>query len=137
MASLTKAQLLLPLAVLLLLPSLRTARSAPNTAALSLLCNGAVYGVGDPFATSLAYVLSELLAATPSRAGHDFYNISPYPNAFAYGHAACRAGLAGADCASCLGSAASQMNGTCGDAIGARAVLVDCRVRYEQYAFVD
>jgi hypothetical protein len=29
------------------------------------------------------------------------------------------------------------MNATCGHAVGARAVLVDCRVRYEQYAFVD
>lgn len=110
----------------------------PNTEALSLLCNGASYGAGDPFATSLAYVLSELVSATPARAGgHDFYDISPYPAAFAYGHAACRAALSAPDCATCLRSAVSQMDASCGHSVGARAVLVDCSVRYEQYAFVD
>ncbi|KAM3383731.1 hypothetical protein ACQJBY_008415 [Aegilops geniculata] len=129
--------LFLPLALLHLLSSCpHTASGAPNTAPLSVLCNGAVYGAGDPFAESLAYVLADLLAATPQSRARDAYSISPYPNAFAYGHAACRAGLSGADCASCLGSAVSQMNATCGHAVGARAVLVDCSVRYEQYAFV-
>ena len=71
--------------LLLLLASSHTrgAEAAPpNTEALSVLCNGASYGAGDPFATSLAYVLSELVSATPARAGHDFYDISPYPAAF-------------------------------------------------------
>ncbi|XP_062188302.1 antifungal protein ginkbilobin-like protein 1 [Phragmites australis] len=139
MATSTEAPpLLLPMALLLLLlASLHGVRAAPNTAALSVLCNGASYGAGDPFATSLAYVLSELLSATPAWDGHDFYDISPYPAAFAYGHAACRAALTAADWASCLRSAASQMDATCGHSVGARAVLVDCSVRYEQYAFVD
>uniref|UniRef100_A0ACD5WRL7 Uncharacterized protein n=1 Tax=Avena sativa TaxID=4498 RepID=A0ACD5WRL7_AVESA len=130
-------QFLLALALLLLVSSPRAASGAPNTTPLSVLCNGAVYGPGDPFAESLAYVLSDLLAATPSSPSHDAYSISPYPNAFAYGHAACSGVLASADCATCLGSAVGQMNTTCGHAVGARAVLVDCRVRYEQYAFVD
>uniref|UniRef100_A0A453AV40 Gnk2-homologous domain-containing protein n=3 Tax=Triticinae TaxID=1648030 RepID=A0A453AV40_AEGTS len=129
--------LFLPLALVHLLSSCpHTTSGAPNTAPLSVLCNGAVYGAGDPFAESLAYVLADLLAATPQSRARDAYTISPYPNAFAYGHAACRAGLTGVDCASCLGSAVSQMNATCGHAVGARAVLVDCSVRYEQYAFV-
>ncbi|KAL6614918.1 hypothetical protein ACP70R_037188 [Stipagrostis hirtigluma subsp. patula] len=126
------------LLLLLLLASPHGARAAPNTAALSVLCNGEKYGAGDPFAASLAYVLSELRSATPARrGGHDFYDISPYPTAFAYGHAACREELAAADCASCLASAVEQMDATCGRSVGARAVLVDCSVRYEQYAFVD
>ncbi|TVU37481.1 hypothetical protein EJB05_10797, partial [Eragrostis curvula] len=74
----------LPVALLLLLAAgLRGSVAAPNTAALSVLCNGAVYGAGDPFATSLAYVLSEMLSAMPARPGHDFYDISPFPTAFA------------------------------------------------------
>ncbi|CAM0907114.1 unnamed protein product [Alopecurus aequalis] len=130
--------LLLALApLLLILSSLRAASGAPNTTPLSVRCNGAVYGAGDPFAASLAYVLSDLLAATPPSGAHEAYSISPYPNSFAYGHAACRGALASADCASCLGYAVGKMNTTCGHAVGARAVLVDCRVRYEQYAFVD
>jgi len=126
--------------LLLLLASSHTrgAEAAPpNTEALSVLCNGASYGAGDPFKTSLAYVLSELVSATSARAGRDFYDISPYPAAFAYGHAACRAALSAADCATCLRSAVSQMDASCGHSVGARAVLVDCSVRYEQYAFVD
>ncbi|TVU37492.1 hypothetical protein EJB05_10808, partial [Eragrostis curvula] len=129
--------MLLLLLLLLLATGPRGAVAAPNTAALSVLCNGAVYGAGDPFAASLAYVLSEMQSATPARAGHDFYDISPFPTAFAYGHAACRAALTAADCAACLASAASQMDATCGHSVGARAVLVDCSVRYEQYAFTD
>lgn len=125
------------LLLLLLASSHGGAMAAPNTEALSVLCNGASYGTGDPFATSLAYVLSELVSATPARGGRDFYDISPFPNAFAYGHAACRAALSGEDCAACLRSAVSQMDATCGHSVGARAVLVDCRVRYEQYPFVD
>ncbi|CAN6203668.1 unnamed protein product, partial [Urochloa humidicola] len=87
---------------------------------------------------SLAYVLSELVSATPpaAAAGADFYDISPYPTAFAYGHAACRAALSAPDCAACLRSAVAQMGDACGHSVGARAVLVDCGVRYEQYAFV-
>ena len=131
--------LLLPsvtLCLLLLLASPRGAAAAPNTEALSVLCNGASYGAGDPFAASLAYVLAELASATPARAGRDFYDISPYAAAFAYGHAACRPAAAADDCAACLRSAVSQMEAACGRSVGARAVLVDCSVRYEQYAFV-
>uniref|UniRef100_A0A0A9BTC7 Uncharacterized protein n=1 Tax=Arundo donax TaxID=35708 RepID=A0A0A9BTC7_ARUDO len=80
MASSTEAPPpLLPVTLFLLPSSLHGARAAPNTDALSVLCNGASYGAGDPFAASLAYVLS----VTPARDGHDFYNISPYPMAFA------------------------------------------------------
>jgi hypothetical protein len=135
-ASSTQAPPLL-LLLLLLVASPRGAAAAPNTEALSVLCNGASYGAGDPFAASLAYVLSELVSETPAPAGaRDFYNISPYPTAFAYGHAACRPALAEGDCAACLRSAVSQMGATCGRSVGARAVLVDCSVRYEQYPFV-
>ncbi|CAL5079867.1 unnamed protein product [Urochloa decumbens] len=139
-SSSTQAPLLLLLLLLLLASG---AAAAPNTEALSVLCNGATYGAGDPFAASLAYVLSELVSATPAASvnggggARDFYDISPYPTAFAYGHAACRPGLSAADCAACLRSAVAQMGDTCGHSVGARAVLVDCSVRYEQYAFVE
>ncbi|XP_047065002.1 antifungal protein ginkbilobin-like protein [Lolium rigidum] len=128
----TNNQLLIAVALLLLLSTPLAASGAPNSTPLSVRCNGAVYGVRDPFAESLAYVLADLLAATPSSRARDAYSISPYPNAFAYGHAKC-----GGAVTSCLGSAVGRMNTTCHRAVGARAVLVDCRVRYEQYAFVD
>ncbi|CAL5437014.1 unnamed protein product [Camellia sinensis] len=112
-------------------------RSVPNTNVSSVLCNSGVYSQGDPFAISLAYVLSELEAVTPSRQGYDFHNISPYPNAFAYGHAACNMNLTSPDCGTCLGAAKKTMFGTCDSRIGARSVLIDCTIRYEQYPFDD
>uniref|UniRef100_A0A5B7BW91 Putative Receptor-like protein kinase-related family protein n=1 Tax=Davidia involucrata TaxID=16924 RepID=A0A5B7BW91_DAVIN len=72
-------------------------RSNPNTNVSRILCNSGAYSEGDPFATSLAYVLAELETVTPSRQGYDYHNISPYPNAFAYGHAACNKNLTSSD----------------------------------------
>ncbi|KAI3423221.1 uncharacterized protein J3R85_011180 [Psidium guajava] len=123
--------------VALLLLLLGVARGAPDTTVRQVLCNGKSYTAGDPFAASLAYVLADLQAATPGRAGYDYANISPYPNAFAYGHATCGRNLTGADCGTCLGAAKEAMLGTCANRIGARAVLGDCGMRYEQYPFSD
>uniref|UniRef100_A0A5B7BVK6 Putative antifungal protein ginkbilobin-2-like n=1 Tax=Davidia involucrata TaxID=16924 RepID=A0A5B7BVK6_DAVIN len=112
-------------------------RSNPNTNVSRILCNSGAYSEGDPFATSLAYVLAELETVTPSRQGYDYHNISPYPNAFAYGHAACNKNLTSSDCTTCLGAAKTAMFGTCDSRIGARCVLYDCTIRYEQYPFDD
>ncbi|KAL4352577.1 hypothetical protein GQ457_06G029400 [Hibiscus cannabinus] len=76
-------------AVIGLLLFCRKVTSAPETSITSVLCNSGSYSEGDPFATSLAYVLEDLEAVTLKREDHDYFNISLYPNAFAYGHAAC------------------------------------------------
>lgn len=111
--------------------------SDPNTGVKQVLCNSGVYAQGDPFAASLAYVVQELEAETPSRKGYDYYNISPYPDAFAYGHSTCSFNLTSTDCSACLTAAKAAMFGTCQSRIGARSVLYDCSIRYEQYPFVD
>ncbi|XP_072959179.1 antifungal protein ginkbilobin-like protein [Typha angustifolia] len=100
--------------------------SIPNTNITQVLCNSKTYTSGDPFAISLAYVLSDLLTVTPTYKDQNYYNISPYPNAFAYGHAMCVNNLTTGDCSLCLRSAEQKMNSTCGMRIGARSVLVDC-----------
>ncbi|XVF21795.1 hypothetical protein REPUB_Repub12eG0120800 [Reevesia pubescens] len=120
---------------LLLLSS--NVRSVPNTSVTSVLCNSGVYSKGDPFANSLAFVLEELVTLTPTLKGYDYFNISPYPNAFAYGHAVCNQNLASSDCATCLAAAKTAMFGTCQSRIGSRSVLHDCTIRYEQYPFDD
>ncbi|GMI66533.1 hypothetical protein like AT5G48540 [Hibiscus trionum] len=112
-------------------------RSVPDTSVISVLCNSGSYSEGDPFATSLVYVLQDLEGVTPERRGYDYFNISPYPNAFAYGHAVCNQSLTTSDCAACLGAAKTAMFGTCQNSIGSRSVLHDCTIRYEQYAFDD
>lgn len=113
------------------------ARSRPDTTVQLVLCNGQVYSTGDPFSDSLAYVISDLESETPSSVSYSYYSISPYPNAFAYGHAACSRNLTGSDCGSCLGAAKTSMLGSCQNRIGARSVLRDCSIRYEQYPFTD
>ncbi|KAL4588212.1 hypothetical protein LXL04_001094 [Taraxacum kok-saghyz] len=115
----------------------KVVKSAPNTNVTSVLCNSGIYTGGDPFTISLAYVLDELKSVTPSREGYDYRNISPYPNAFAYGHASCNQNLTGTDCKTCLDAAETHMLDTCKNRIGARAVLNDCATRYEQYPFKD
>ncbi|XP_018720533.2 antifungal protein ginkbilobin-like protein [Eucalyptus grandis] len=123
--------------LLLLLLGVAAARAAPDTTVKQVLCNGDGYTAGDPFAASVAYVAADLEAATPAREGYGYANISPYPNAFAYGHATCGRNLTRADCGTCLGAAKDAMLGGCASRIGARAVLADCGMRYEQYPFND
>ncbi|KAK1426696.1 hypothetical protein QVD17_15375 [Tagetes erecta] len=115
----------------------KVVQSAPNTNVVSVLCNSGSYTSGDPFRISLEYVLDELIEVTPSERGYDYKNISPYPNAFAYGHATCNQNLTSTDCKTCLDAAEANMLSTCNNKIGARAVLTDCSVRYEQYPFED
>ncbi|KAK4407123.1 hypothetical protein Sango_0293300 [Sesamum angolense] len=88
--------------ILLLLSLCHVTRCKPNTTVKIVQCNIGTYTEGDPFTISLAYVLAELEGVTPARQGYDFRNISPYPNAFAYGHAACNQTLTSSDCAACL-----------------------------------
>lgn len=111
--------------------------STPNTNIQTVLCNSGRYTAGDPFATSLAYVLEELQTTTPKHKNYDLYNISPYPNAFAYGHGSCNKNLTISDCTVCIGAAKTAMLDSCQSRIGARAVLLDCAIRYEQYPFTD
>ena len=114
------------------------ADSVPNTSIINSLCNGGVYTSGDPFAISLRYVLKDLEEVTPSQKNYDYYNISPYPNAFAYGHANCNLNLTTSDCKTCLGFAKTALFTQCqAQAIGARLLLHDCSIRYEQYPFDD
>ncbi|KAG5246190.1 hypothetical protein OIU76_001632 [Salix suchowensis] len=113
------------------------AKGVPDTNVTSVLCNSGVYSKGDPFGISLAYVIAEIVAVTPTSRNYDFFNISPYPNADAFGHAACNQNLTSADCASCLGAAKTAMFASCQSRIGARSVLHDCTMRYEQYPFSD
>lgn len=113
------------------------AGAAPNTTLEQVLCNGNAYTAGDPFSESLEYVMSDLESVTPSKQGYDYYDISPYPNAFAYGHATCNKNLTTSDCSSCLGASATSLFLNCERRIGGRCALRDCSVRYEQYPFYE
>lgn len=111
--------------------------SVPNTTISAILCNAGVYTSGDPFAVSLSFVVGELETETPTRKNYNYYNISPYPNAFAYGHASCNLNLTSSDCKTCLSVAKTTVFSGCPTRVGARSVLHDCTIRYEQYPFDD
>ncbi|XP_028762201.1 antifungal protein ginkbilobin-like protein [Neltuma alba] len=113
------------------------AKCVPDTTIINVLCNEAVFTSGDPFAISLHYVLQQLETVTSTRRNYDYSNISPYPNAFAYGHAACNTNLTTWDCNSCLAAAKTALFAPCQSRIGARSLLRDCALRYEQYPFDD
>ncbi|KAF5195327.1 Antifungal protein ginkbilobin-like protein [Thalictrum thalictroides] len=113
------------------------ASSVPNTNIRSVLCNSGIFTKGDPFTISLAYVLDDLENFTTSQKGYDYYNISPYPNAFSYGHARCNSTLITADCTTCLRASKQALFSSCPSRIGARSVLYDCSMRYEQYPFAE
>ncbi|KAK3023102.1 hypothetical protein RJ639_043117 [Escallonia herrerae] len=129
MGLLPKMAVLVATLLIAFLGEFSVVRSDPNSNVTNVLCNGDVYANDDPFAISLAYVVAELESVTSSRQGYDCRNISPYPNAFAYGHAACNQNLTSSDCTTCLGAAKTAMFSTCDNRIGARSVLVDCTIR--------
>ncbi|CAI9107906.1 OLC1v1007388C1 [Oldenlandia corymbosa var. corymbosa] len=111
--------------------------SVPNTTVLITQCNNGVYANGDPFGISVAYVVDDLESATPFRQGYVYRNISPYPNAFAYGEANCNQSLNGLDCGTCLGAAKKAMLSSCVSRIGARSGLVDCSMRFSVYNILN
>ncbi|CAJ1905696.1 unnamed protein product [Sphenostylis stenocarpa] len=114
------------------------ADGVPNTSIINVLCNSGLYTSGDPFGFSLNYVLGDLEKETAAQKNYDYHNISPYPNAYVYGHATCNLNLTSSDCKTCLGAAKMALFSTCQTPrIGARSVLLDCTIRYEQYPFDD
>ncbi|KAM7254253.1 hypothetical protein ACFE04_031935 [Oxalis oulophora] len=109
----------------------------PNTNIQAVLCNSGVYSQGDPFRISLNYILDDLVVSTVKVEGYEYRNISPYPNAFAYGHGACNSSLTGEDCGACLSAAKTALFGSCPNRIGARSVLNDCTIRFVDDADFD
>ncbi|XP_028762199.1 antifungal protein ginkbilobin-like protein [Neltuma alba] len=114
-----------------------TAECFLDATIINVLCNEAVFTSGDPFAISLHYVLQQLETVTSTRRNYDYSNISPYPNAFAYGHAACTTNLTTSDCNYCLAAAKRALFATCQSRIGPCSLLSDCTLGYEQYPFDD
>ncbi|KAJ8748397.1 hypothetical protein K2173_003034 [Erythroxylum novogranatense] len=121
--------------IIVLLALVSTITSVPDSNLTTASCNTGTYSKGDPFGISLAYVLDDLQSTTSTQKNYDYYSISPYPNAFAYGHASCNLILTASDCTTCLNAAKVDVLDLCQSRIGGRAMLHDCGIRYEQYPF--
>ncbi|KAL3725230.1 hypothetical protein ACJRO7_030270 [Eucalyptus globulus] len=113
------------------------ASGAPDMGETLRACNTATYQNGDAFIVSLAWLLLMLEQRTPYYLNYDYYTMSPYQEAVAYGHATCRHVLSFEDCSACLYYAIRHVVEDCPMSFGARLELQDCKVRYEQYSFTD
>ncbi|KAL3725231.1 hypothetical protein ACJRO7_030271 [Eucalyptus globulus] len=111
------------------------ASGAPNTSETFKACNTATYQNSDAFSSSLTWLLSTLEQSTCDKINYDFYTMSPYQEAVAYGHGACNLVLSYDDCSTCLYYAHRIVLQECPMSIGARLELR--KVRYEQYLFTD
>ncbi|KAL3753256.1 hypothetical protein ACJRO7_000622 [Eucalyptus globulus] len=112
-------------------------RGDPDTTLINKICNGNVYGSGDPYANSVSYILEDMATVTANHPGYDYYTNSPYAEATAYGHAVCNAVLSFTDCGTCVSSAKIQILYNCPNSIGVQMQLQDCRMRYENYPFSE
>ncbi|XP_073152604.1 antifungal protein ginkbilobin-like protein [Henckelia pumila] len=121
---------------LLLATTFSCVESEPNTSVQTLICNGDTYPPGDPFGDSVAYVLADLMNVTPSQQGYDYYAVSPYPTAVAYGHATCSQKLANSECANCMATARGTVSTICGGHIGGQVEMVDCGMSYRDFGSV-
>lgn len=116
-----------------LLLMLNFVQGDPDTSIQDKICNGNVYGSGDPYANSVSYVLEDMATVTANHPGYDYHTQSPYPEATAYGHAVCSAALSFTDCATCVSAAKSKILDLCPNSIGVQMWLTDCNMRYENY----
>ncbi|XP_073138360.1 antifungal protein ginkbilobin-like protein [Henckelia pumila] len=119
----------------LLAISFSAVKSHPNTTVQTIICNAYTYAKIDPFGKSVAYVLADTMNVTPSIKGYDYYTVSPYPTAIAYGHATCNVKLPRSQCARCLVAARGTVSSSCANRIGGQVTMVDCSMRYENYEF--
>lgn len=99
-----------------------------DTTLVYRICNGQRSSAA--FFVHKMETISHLIKNTPDT-GYDYYYIF-YD---AYGHAACNGKITKEDCTSCLKSARDQ-DCTPGR-VGAQIQLQDCRIRYENYPFVE
>ncbi|KAL3753276.1 hypothetical protein ACJRO7_000640 [Eucalyptus globulus] len=68
-------------------------QGAPDTGKVYRTCNAGTYSSGDPYASSVAYVLADMETVTPNQANYNYYSASPYQTNVAYGHTTCNPAL--------------------------------------------
>ncbi|XP_030455940.1 antifungal protein ginkbilobin-like protein [Syzygium oleosum] len=112
-------------------------QGAPDTSIVYGGCNIGTYSSGDPYASSVAYVLADMETVTPNHANYDYFTTSPYPTVVAYGHATCNSALSYSDCGICVSAAKARILADCPKSVGVHMVFEDCSMRYESYSFTD
>ncbi|XP_022856190.1 uncharacterized protein LOC111377344 [Olea europaea var. sylvestris] len=91
-----------------------TVKGGPNASINVLICNVKSQAEGDPFWSSVTYVLFDLMNVTPSQQGFDYSTTSPYSTTVAYGRTTCSCDLSNNDSTNCLVSAKETLKTNCG-----------------------
>ncbi|KAL3753278.1 hypothetical protein ACJRO7_000642 [Eucalyptus globulus] len=110
-------------------------QGAPDTSITCRGCNGGTYSSENPYANTVAYVLTDMATAAPNHANYNYYTMSPYPTTAAYGRATCNSALSHSDCSICVKAAKACILANCPNSPGVNMVFEDCSMRYESYSF--
>lgn len=108
----------------------------PDTTLIYRICNG---GSADAtFAHGVGDVIWQLLLQTPNKGYNFYYSSNDESSDVVFGHAACNGVISALSCSACLNIARDEL-GPCHhpERIGAQVQLQDCRIRYENYPFVE
>lgn len=111
-------------------------RGNPDVTILYTACSYSTYDLNDPYRITMKTVLIDLVQMTP-KMGYNYYEKSPWVGTPVYGHGACNGVLSYVDCGQCMSTAFTNVLNICPYRIGGQVQLQDCRIRYENYSFVD
>ncbi|KAL3737116.1 hypothetical protein ACJRO7_025956 [Eucalyptus globulus] len=108
----------------------------PDNTVVYKICNGIKFPYRSAYDYEVDRVVNDLVEET-SNNGYDYYTESTDSGQGCYGHAACAGHLSHFDCNLCLVNARYDLINGCPNNTGAQEELKDCRMRYENYPFVE
>ncbi|OWM78014.1 hypothetical protein CDL15_Pgr018583 [Punica granatum] len=126
------------LATVIMIVLLSVGWGYPDTKRIYFHCSDDSYEINASFNQSLSSILDDLVDQTP-KSGFNYYSSSSTDpdNVVAYGHGACNGELTIPDCHICMQQACFQILVDCEQKLGGQVQLKDCRLRYEDYPFVE
>lgn len=112
-------------------------RDSYDTTILYRICNGARhFKTLSPYGDAVYDVIDDLLRHTETN-DFNYYSSSQRDGVSAYGHAACNGEISQLACGLCLSDVHCKLLDYCGNSIGAQIQVRDCRLRYENYPFIE
>lgn len=100
-------------------------------------CNDQEHPKETPvYGNAIAYVVDALMNETPNN-GYSYYVASPYTTDIVFGHAACNGQISKGDCKQCIIDSFQRVFDCHVFPIGFQVQYRDCRIRYENYPFIE
>lgn len=135
MSSLYRMRLLLLIVILISITS--TSRGVFIWDEDYVICNTASYQDNqDPYHLGIASALT-IVSKNTADNGYNYYATSEFTDGLTYGHGVCNGRISNKDCSGCLLVAQRTILLQCPNRLGAQLQLVDCRIRYEIYPFIE